>query len=82
VANYDTFIKQSICALLDRDDRPSYCATVDFCNVRIRDASCCGANCVGKLPDCSDPPEPEEPEEPDGFFDCIFDFLGMLCGIL
>jgi hypothetical protein len=83
VANYDTFIKQSICALLDSKDRPSYCAKVNFCNVRVRSDKCCGASCVGNVPNCKrDAPGDDEPAVGcEGFLECVFEFFALLCGI-
>jgi hypothetical protein len=84
VGNYDTFIKQSICALLDSNDRPSYCGTVDFCNIRIR-TDCCGAGCVGTLPTgiCNgDPPVDEDSDGCAGFLECVFELFSLLCALL
>jgi hypothetical protein len=86
VANYDTFIKQSICALLDSKDRPSYCATVDFCNVRVRSDTCCSASCVGDVPNCDRDSLGDSDDEPavgcEGFLECVFEFFALLFGIV
>jgi hypothetical protein len=70
VANYDTFIRKSICALAD--DKPDYCDNLDYGDIRVRTGETCGE------------PEPEPDRGGcDDFLGCLLFFLDLIfCGLL